>query len=283
MIRIRTLKESEVETILSLRRKFFGEFFEERFRNYVKKNPGSIIIADNGEDDSEILGYAFAYPWQYDTGVVHHIFAAPDYKNVVQNRLLNHLENYFAEKGIKKIRVWAREEQKNLIKLLYTFGYELDTELLVFENDGLEAISMADEGNKSIEVRDFEGGFIENIMEIEAKCFKPSWHQRKEDFFAYAKRPDSWFCVALDLGKAVGYLQVSASGDLGYYGRVAVLPRYQRKGIGTRLSAMAIKWFKAKGTKKIKLRSPIANTPAHKLYRKFGFREVGKEYDFVKS
>ena len=283
MIRIRPLVESEVDNILTLRRNFFGDFFESRFRSFIQKNPNFIFIADSGEGNGKILGYAFAYPWKTGTGVVHHIFVYPEHQGKVENHLLNNIEQYFSNGNLNKIRVWAREDQNSLIKLLYELGYELDTELFVFENNKIKDTQILDEGNQDVRILDFNEKYMDDILEIEKRCFKPAWHVSRGEFLRYATRYDSWFCIALDKDKAVGYLQISASYDLGYLGRVAVLPQYQRKGIGTRLSAEAIKWFKKKETKKVKLRSPLANIPAHNLYKKFGFIEVGKEYDFLKN
>lgn len=283
MIRIRPLAESEADTVCTLRRNFFGDFFENRFKTFIQKNPNSIFIADFGRQNEDILGYAFAYPWKTGTGVVHHIFVYPEYQEEVENTLLSNIEGYFSKGNLNKIRILAREDQNSLIKLLYKLGYELDTELFVFENNKIEDMQILDDGNQDISIRNFNEKYMDDILEIEKRCFKPAWHVSRGEFLRYAARSDSWFCVALDKEKAVGYLQVSASCDLGYLGRVAVLPQYQRKGIGTRLSAEAIKWFKKKETKKIKLRSPLANIPAHNLYKKFGFIGVGKEYDFIKS
>lgn len=283
MVRIRNMKMSEIETIIKLRRKHFGEFIEERFREYIKNNPASIVIADKSDEKNEILGYAFAYPWRSDSAVVHHLFAFSDEENEVEAKLLDFLELYFAEKDREKIRVWAKEEQKNLIRLLYELDYGLDTELLAFENSDLTATNVVDEGNQDVEIRDFKEEYIDDIMEIESKCFKPSWHQRKEDFIRSNQRSTNWNCLAFLDNEAVGYLQVSASENFGHLGRVAVLPRYQGKGIGTRLTKEAMKWFKTMGANKVKLRSPINDNIAHELYRKFGFKEMGREYDFIKK
>lgn len=283
MIRIRNMEISEIEMIMELRRKHFGEFIENRFREYIAQYPASIVIADKGDEKNEILGYAFAYPWRSDSGVVHHLFAFSDNENEVEAKLLDFLERYFAEKDRENIRVWAKEEQKNLIKLLYELGYGLDTELLAFENSDLMTANMVDEGNREVEIKDFKEEFIDNLMEIESKCFKPSWHQRKEDFIRSSQRSTDWNCLAFIDNEAVGYLQVSSSENLGHLGRVAVLPRYQGKGIGTRLAAEAMRWFKKRGAYKVKLRSPVNDKIAHKLYRKFGFVEMGREFDFVKK
>jgi ribosomal-protein-alanine N-acetyltransferase len=155
--------------------------------------------------------------------------------------------------------------------------------MLVFENTKAEFSSEPSQGNLSIDIVDFEEKFLDDVMKIETMCFKPSWHQREEEFLKYAKRHNTWFSVAVDNEKAVGYLQAAASNNLGYLGRVAVLPGYQRKGIGTRFTHEAMKWFEKNNADSIKLRSPQTDIPAHNLYKKFGFSKTGKEYEFVKK
>ena len=89
--------------------------------------------------------------------------------------------------------------------------------------------------------------------------------------------------MAKDEDRAIAYVQVAASGNLGYLGRVAVHPGYQRKGIGTRLMTEAMKWFAQNNAHRIKLRSPQSDVPAHILYKNFGFFQIGKEYEFLKQ
>ncbi|UCE37212.1 MAG: GNAT family N-acetyltransferase [Thermoplasmata archaeon] len=283
MIMIRTMKDTEIEAILSLRRKLFGDFFENRFRNYIKKNPGSILVADSDNKENKILGYAFAYPWRSSEGVVHHLYSSDDHQNEIECELLNRLEQNFLKKELRGMRIMVREDQRSLIRNLNALDFKLETELVTFENDDLTAMDILDLGNKKVELKDFENQFIDDIIEVETKCFKPSWHQSKEDFLSFGKRQNVWFKVAFVQDDMVGYLQIMASGGLGHLGRVAVLPEYQRNGIGTRIVSEAMKWFNLKEVKKIKLRSPLDNSPAHSLYRKFGFREIGKEFDFYKK
>ena len=61
------------------------------------------------------------------------------------------------------------------------------------------------------------------------------------------------------------------------------MPEFQGNKIGTRLLSEAMKWFADQGVRKIKLRSPIDYTNAHNLYRKFGFAQIGKEFDYFKK
>jgi ribosomal protein S18 acetylase RimI-like enzyme len=275
------MEPSEVEDISFFRRTYLGEFIEDKFESYIRKNPDSVIVA-NSDDEKDILGYAFAYLWRSDTGIIHHVLSSPESKSIVENELLKRIEERFHKRKINKAYAWAKEAQKNLIWNLYSLNYTLDCEMLVFENNALDSLPRTLSTNEEIEIKDFTKKHLEDVISIETKCFKPSWHQNKEDFLRYAKRQNSQFSVATDKGRTVAYLQIVASQNMGYLGRVAVHPNYQRKGIGTRLMNEAMRWFKKNEIKKIKLRSPQSDIPAHNLYKNFGFSEIGKEYEFVK-
>ena len=282
MVNIRHMKRSEVDDISSFRRTHLGDFIENKFKNYIRKNPGSVFVANPDTHEKELLGYAFAYLWRNNTGIIHHILCAKDSKDAVEAELLSHLEKRFLERKLNKVYAWAREDQENLIKNLYSLDYNLDCEMLGFENNAPDQLSQELKVNEEIEVKDFTQEHLEDVIAIETKCFKPSWHQSKEDFLKYAKRKNSWFTVAMEKGSVVGYLQITCSGKLGFLGRIAVIPVYQRKGIGTRLMNEAMKWFKTNYATCVKLRSPQTDIPAHNLYKRFVFSEKGREYEFVK-
>lgn len=283
MISIRNIKESEVEQIIDLRKNFFGDFFESRFRNYIKNNPWSINIAESRDKKEMILGYAFAYPWKAKEGVVHHMYSFGEIRREVEMALLTHLNEQFEKKNLNCMRIWIKEDQFSLKEVLLELGFKLETELMAFEKSDFGLWETPDFGNRDVQIRDFNEKYIDDILKIEISCFKPSWHQEKEDFLSHGKKKNVWFCVALDHDHAVGYLQVAASDGLGQLGRVAVLPEYRGRKVGTRLIAEAMKWFGHNGVKKVKLRSPIDYTNAHNLYRKFGFVEIEKEFDYFKK
>jgi ribosomal-protein-alanine N-acetyltransferase len=277
------MKRSEVDDISSFRKKYLGEFIEDKFKKYIHKNPESVLVAKGISEKEEILGYAFSYLWRSDTGIIHHVLSCSDSKANIEHELLDHIHEIFRKRKLTKAYAWARDEQKSLIKKLYAMDYNLECEMVVFENDIHDYAFDNIGGNKNIEIMEFQEKYLDDIIGIEEKCFKPSWHQKKEDFLRYAKKPTSKFSVAVIQDKAVGYLQITASNNLGYLGRVAVSPSYQRNGIGTRFTHYAMKWFEEHKVKNIRLRSPLTDLPAHNLYKKFGFSEIGKEYEFVKE
>jgi ribosomal-protein-alanine N-acetyltransferase len=283
MITLRTLKSSDIETILALRRNFFGDFLEKKFKNYIQKNPGSIVIAHEEKVNDRILGYAFAYPWRSKEGVIHHMLATSDYQEEIEKILLQNLLGRFAENDLLNIRCWVKDNQTHLIKLLNNHSFEMETELLAFRKDNLRPLDIEEPGNENIQILDFTERFIDDVLNIETQCFKASWHQTRGDFLRFRNRKNTWFCIAHVKDECAGYMQISASDDLGYIGRVAVLPKFQGDGLGSVFISESMKWFSQNGARKVKLRSPVANVPAHNLYKKFGFKQIGREYDYFKK
>ncbi|MDK2879876.1 MAG: [ribosomal protein S18]-alanine N-acetyltransferase [Thermoanaerobacteraceae bacterium] len=60
---------------------------------------------------------------------------------------------------------------------------------------------------------------------------------------------------------------------------IAVLPRHHGKGIGKRLLEAGINYMESRGIKRIKLEVRPDNTPAVRMYEKYGFRPAGRAKD----
>jgi ribosomal protein S18 acetylase RimI-like enzyme len=80
--------------------------------------------------------------------------------------------------------------------------------------------------------------------------------------------------VAEDAGttEVVGYLLSFRRGDHGYISVVAVVPEYQRQGVGSALVWAAIGYLRGLGMKMVKIDAFVDATPAVSLYRKVGFQ-----------
>jgi GNAT superfamily N-acetyltransferase len=86
-------------------------------------------------------------------------------------------------------------------------------------------------------------------------------------------RMKGWVC--LDSSSLVGFC--SGDAETGEVLVLAVLPDYERKGIGTYLLSRVVEWLRSVGSNTIWLAaSPDPRTRAHGFYRSLGWRPNGK-------
>ena len=68
------------------------------------------------------------------------------------------------------------------------------------------------------------------------------------------------------------------SNDVAQVQRLTVLADFRRQGIATLLCQTAFEWCRDNGFRAAVLNTTSAQIPAISLYRKLGFREVGRSY-----
>jgi GNAT superfamily N-acetyltransferase len=87
-------------------------------------------------------------------------------------------------------------------------------------------------------------------------------------------RVKGWVC--LDSSTLVGFC--NGDGDTGEVLVIAVLPEYERRGIGTRLLSRVVEWLRSVSSNTIWLAaSPDTRIRAHGFYRSLGWRPNGKK------
>ncbi|MFQ6050787.1 MAG: GNAT family N-acetyltransferase [Candidatus Hydrothermarchaeota archaeon] len=103
------------------------------------------------------------------------------------------------------------------------------------------------------------------------------------------KRDPMGFFVAYFKNRPVGFISVDSrwySVDkgvlLGEIHEVVVIREFQGKGIGKRLFETGLSYLKSKGIKNLELWVGENNRRARKFYRKYGFKEVEKRWDWVR-
>ena len=107
-----------------------------------------------------------------------------------------------------------------------------------------------------------------------------NFYESKKDLGAledwYIKDGGNFF-VAEDptTGQVIGFVGVRNEGDgAGRIKRMAVLPEYHRRGIGTELVGAAVSWARQNGFRSVVLTTGIHEN-AKPIYEGFGFKEVG--------
>jgi len=105
------------------------------------------------------------------------------------------------------------------------------------------------------------------------------WDLTEQDgFFARGWRPDLTIIIHAD-GVPCGYAQIADLPDEVHLGDLAILPEFQRRGIGTAVVQSAMSRAKARG---VRLRLQVLHqNGARKLYLRLGLREYSRTSSHV--
>jgi ribosomal-protein-alanine N-acetyltransferase len=137
-------------------------------------------------------------------------------------------------------------------------------------------LSIPARGNQKVHVRPAHPGDFPALVALDEAAFDPLLRNAFQTF-AHTLENLPYFVVAELEGQIVGYLRSSRQGDTGHLNRIAVHPGYQGRGIGTRLLAEAIEFFRTEKVKTVTLNTQKDNTVSQRLYRRFGFRPMDEE------
>ena len=133
--------------------------------------------------------------------------------------------------------------------------------------------SVPDEGSQTVRVRPFRPQDAEALAALEDRCFEQLWRYDTAGFREVAETYP-YFVVAEDEQGLAGYQFNAVDATTGYLVRIAVHPRAQGSGVGTRLMAEAVRYFQRHKVWRIVLNTHEDNTRAQALYERFGFQQV---------
>lgn len=122
---------------------------------------------------------------------------------------------------------------------------------------------------------------LPRVMEIERGVYGAPWPEAS--FRGLLRRSDATLFVAERDGEVVGYAACWAVLDQGELGNIAVAPRHRRAGVAKRLMEAVIEDMRGRGVRELYLEVRVTNTPAQRLYERYGFQEVGCRPDYYTS
>ena len=111
------------------------------------------------------------------------------------------------------------------------------------------------------------------VAELEKLCFADPWSEKS--IASELGNIWSYWVVALDGERVVGYIGSQSSADESDVMNVAVHPDYRRRGIAESLIEVLIRELKNRGSHALMLEVRDSNEPAIALYEKLGFQQVG--------
>jgi len=131
-------------------------------------------------------------------------------------------------------------------------------------------------GNQTVIVRPFTPADLPELLEVEAACFAPYWRFDGPSFLEL-HQTYPYFVVAVKDGRVIGYQFNTVDAGMGFLVRIAVHPLLNSQGIGTRLMAEAVSFFRRQRVWKIALNTEEQNHHAHRLYEWFGFQLIAPQ------
>ena len=122
-------------------------------------------------------------------------------------------------------------------------------------------------------IRKLRKRHIPEVAAIEQECFTDPWSKElleSERKYKYA------LCFVAILDKTVvGYCSIRRIVNEGHINNIAVSPKHQNKGIASMLLEKIICYANKKRFIGITLEVRVSNTPAIRLYKKYGFTPEG--------
>jgi ribosomal-protein-alanine N-acetyltransferase len=118
------------------------------------------------------------------------------------------------------------------------------------------------------------------LLAIDARCFDEFWRYdlRHLERFMSTQRLVVAECEEGPIGYTLSTIQL---GD-GLLGRVAVIPEWRRRGVGTMLVRDVLAYVRGAGAKHATLCTQTDNAASRALYARTGFRDTGRLFVFLR-
>lgn len=122
---------------------------------------------------------------------------------------------------------------------------------------------------------------VAQVAELEKLCFRDPWSENS--IASELKNPLSFWLVALDGERVVGYIGSQTVMDESDMMNVAVHPDYRKQGIATALIVGLVEELRNRGSHCLTLEVRASNETAISVYRKLEFQEVGRRKNYYRN
>ena len=130
-------------------------------------------------------------------------------------------------------------------------------------------------------IRQMQTADVKAIAELESICFSDPWSEN-----SIASELDnrlSYWLVAEEQGKIVGYVGSQSVLDGADMMNLAVAPEYRRRGVAAALVDDLVDHLRQKGIVVLLLEVRASNAPAIALYERHGFEQVGRRPRYYRN
>ena len=132
-----------------------------------------------------------------------------------------------------------------------------------------------------IEFAEMQPRHVPQVAALEKICFADPWSEKS--VASELENPLSYWLVAMDGEKLVGYVgSQTVLGETDMM-NVAVCPDYRRQGIAEGLILALIADLKARESHCLTLEVRDSNAFARALYEKLGFSEIGRRKNYYRN
>lgn len=132
-----------------------------------------------------------------------------------------------------------------------------------------------------IEFAEMQPRHVPQVAALEKICFADPWSEKS--VASELENPLSYWLVAMDGEKLVGYVgSQTVLGETDMM-NVAVSPDYRRQGIAEGLILALIAALKARESHCLTLEVRDSNASARTLYEKLGFSEIGRRKNYYRN
>lgn len=129
-----------------------------------------------------------------------------------------------------------------------------------------------------LEIKRLEEEHIDEVSALEERCFSAPWS--RESFMWAKDDENSYFTVALEGGRVVGYAGLRFFAPEGDIANVATAPEHRRRGVASALLEDIIDFAKKRGITSLMLEVRTSNAGAVALYKKYGFVKVATRKNY---
>ena len=130
-------------------------------------------------------------------------------------------------------------------------------------------------------ILEMNAAHVSQVAALEKICFADPWSEMS--IASELQNLWSYWLVALEGDRVIGYVGSQSSIDEADIMNVAVHPDYRRQGIAENLINTLIAELKKRGCHALLLEVRASNTPAITLYEKLGFAQVGCRKNYYRN
>ena len=130
-------------------------------------------------------------------------------------------------------------------------------------------------------IREMRMDDVSAIAELEKVCFSDPWSE--SSIASEVNNPLSYWLVAVEHGKVVGYVGSQSVLDSADMMNIAVSPEFRRQGIGEKLILALTDHLRKNRVIALLLEVRVSNAQAIRIYEKFGFVEVGRRRNYYRN